>query len=253
VWGHWEDVAKMARRAARSRAEISPWEVLQGSSSLWLGLPLLLAVALSLLAHAAHDFYGTYMASELGGVELLQAVVIAGAAVLAAVTLAQPAVRRRPWLAAWLLLAVAGCVYTAGEEVSWGQHLFAWATPEPWQQFNDQGETNLHNVSAWFDQKPRLILQIAILVGALALPLLRHTRLYPRNPRIAYLMPSLRCVPSAAMVAVIQVEGAVLDLMDGGLLLYYRPSEVQELFIYVTVAIYLTDLMLRIRRHTPPA
>lgn len=33
------------------------------------------------------------------------------------------------------------------EEVSWGQRVFDWSTPEPLKRLNVQGETNLHNLS----------------------------------------------------------------------------------------------------------
>ena len=44
------------------------------------------------------------------------------------------------WFCASVLLIV------AMEEVSWGQHLFGWSTPEDWAQINRQRETNLHNL-----------------------------------------------------------------------------------------------------------
>ena len=33
-----------------------------------------------------------------------------------------------------------------GEEISWGQRMFGWETPEPIAGLNAQGETNLHNL-----------------------------------------------------------------------------------------------------------
>lgn len=37
-----------------------------------------------------------------------------------------------------------------GEEISWGQRIFGWSTPDVWDNLNAQGETNIHNV--WFFQ-----------------------------------------------------------------------------------------------------
>lgn len=37
----------------------------------------------------------------------------------------------------------------AGEEISWGQRIFGWDTPEAWQELNAQKETNLHNLWAF--------------------------------------------------------------------------------------------------------
>ncbi len=40
----------------------------------------------------------------------------------------------------------------AGEELSWGQRIFGWSTPDRLAQLNTLGETNLHNiVTPWFD------------------------------------------------------------------------------------------------------
>lgn len=67
----------------------------------------------------------------------------------------------------WLLLVTLGAFYMAGEEVSWGQWLFYWDTPEAFSAINDQNETNLHNTSSLFDQKPRLLLELWALIGAI--------------------------------------------------------------------------------------
>ena len=40
----------------------------------------------------------------------------------------------RTYLRAWLLLLIAGAAYFALEELSYGQHLFGWGTPEGLRQ-----------------------------------------------------------------------------------------------------------------------
>ena len=47
------------------------------------------------------------------------------------------------------VLAV-GFFFCMGEEMSWGQHMFGWETPESMAQVNVQAETNLHNMSGYF-------------------------------------------------------------------------------------------------------
>jgi hypothetical protein len=39
--------------------------------------------------------------------------------------------------------------FGAGEEISWGQRILGFQTPEPLSQVNRQEEFNLHNLSAW--------------------------------------------------------------------------------------------------------
>ena len=46
------------------------------------------------------------------------------------------------------------------EEISWGQHIFKWKSSSFFLINNNQGETNIHNISNLFDQLPRSLLLI---------------------------------------------------------------------------------------------
>ena len=46
---------------------------------------------------------------------------------------------------AWFAFVV-GAVFVTGEEVSWGQRIFHWTTPEGLRAINRQAETTLHNI-----------------------------------------------------------------------------------------------------------
>ena len=74
---------------------------------------------------------------------------------------------RAAWLAAFLL----GFLHIAGEEVSWGQHWFGWATPDWLAHLNLYGETILHNLSYAMDRVANSILGIQIVVFGLLRPL----------------------------------------------------------------------------------
>jgi hypothetical protein len=55
--------------------------------------------------------------------------------------------RRGQRLAALMYAALAlGALFVAGEEISWGQRIFGWGTPEALDTINHQGETNVHNI-----------------------------------------------------------------------------------------------------------
>jgi len=45
-----------------------------------------------------------------------------------------------------MLLFTIGLFLIAFEEVSWGQHIFKWESPEVFQEINRQKETNVHNM-----------------------------------------------------------------------------------------------------------
>ena len=80
----------------------------------------------------------------------------------------RPHSRVRFW---YIAIWTAALVYFAGEEASWGQWYFGWETPEKFLPFNDQGETNLHNVSSWLDQKPRILVELFVALTGFFLPL----------------------------------------------------------------------------------
>ena len=51
-------------------------------------------------------------------------------------------------------------LYFFFEEISWGQHIFGWQTPEFFLKINKQGETNIHNVYSVFNELPRNLLLV---------------------------------------------------------------------------------------------
>jgi hypothetical protein len=71
----------------------------------------------------------------------------------------------------WVLIWTLAILYFAGEEASWGYWYFHWDTPEVIMELNDQGETNLHNMSSWLDQKPRILVELFIFIAGFILPL----------------------------------------------------------------------------------
>ena len=60
----------------------------------------------------------------------------------------------------FLILKVLALFYYLGEEISWGQNLIKWNTPEWFVENNNQKETNLHNVTNLLDQLPRSLVLI---------------------------------------------------------------------------------------------
>lgn len=213
----------------------------------WLTLPLVAFVALLATSLLAPGFYALRIESEQGLLELSHIVIPAIACVVALRSLRLPEIGARRWLTAWFAVLALGSLYIAGEEASWGQHILAWTTPEAWQQINDQNETNLHNISSWLDQKPRLLLELAVLIGGIALPLIALARPSLRQVPLAYLMPPLLCLPSAVLAEIGRLPervGPALGLGNGP---FGRASEIQELYFYIFILLYVVVLRRRIR------
>ncbi len=213
----------------------------------WLWLPLAAALFLALTTHFAQGFYADWIIREdRGALELAHVVIPLAGLVWALRILALPRLRQQPWLYVWFGLAALGCLFIAGEEASWGQHYLGWATPDNWRAVNDQGETNLHNTSSWFDQKPRLLLEIGIIVGGILLPLAALWRPGLRGRGLAPILPPLLCLPVALLAEASRLSERLLQLSGGDFRLFTRSSEVQELYFYAFILLYLVVLRRRL-------
>ena len=185
------------------------------------------------------------MMTENGPHEFAQFATLAIAALVALFTLIQMDRSHDKLMTGWVALALVCCIYVAGEEVSWGQHLFDWTTPEGWAALNDQGETNLHNTSACLDQKPRLLLEIGVIVGGLLVPLLRKLRPSALPPRFTAFYPgNLLVLPALGAEGTKITQTVCEELL--GYHPFHRVSEVQELFFFIFVLAYLLTLRARL-------
>lgn len=147
------------------------------------------------------------------------------------------------YLRAWLVLMIAGATYFALEELSYGQHIFGWGTPGMIEKLNDQGETNLHNMSALFDQVPRTLLTLAILVGGVIMPLYRHFRhiTLSESNRFYWQWPTLDCVTIGLLAMLIRPFFSVVetDIVNTG--------ETKEQLFGLFIMIYCLSIYTRLK------
>jgi hypothetical protein len=218
----------------------------------WLWLPVAVLLALFAWPRLFPASYGVWVGGERGALELLHVLVPLTCLALAGRMLILAQVRRQPLLWAWLALAALGSLYIAGEEASWGQHYLSWATPEAWQALNDQNETNLHNTSSWLDQKPRALLELGVIVGGIVIPLAALRWPAIRRARLAIILPPFLCLPSAVIAEAVRMSDRALSALAPGTTLFERASEVQELYFYLFILLYLIVLGRRIRGAADP-
>ncbi|MGQ0656991.1 MAG: hypothetical protein ACT4NU_02680 [Chromatiales bacterium] len=133
----------------------------------------------------------------------------------------------------------AGLIFFIGEELSWGQRIFGWETPEAFQTANKQDETNIHNiygVGAAFKW-------LHVVIGAYGtiLPLLVYWR--PRNDRhgeaIALLVPHFTLVPYFLATLLWRLQA---NLWKPPKQLYFvitEYSEVMELMLAIALFMFL--------------
>ncbi len=220
----------------------------------WLTYQGLPAVVV-LLPFAWYGIFGDYRAlkGEFGIIENLTVVFLLVAIGFCIAAMLQiRGVDRAGALRGWLILLILGASYFALEEISYGQHLMGWTAPETWAEINDQQETNLHNVHPVFDQLPRLLLSIAILVGGVILPLYRHFRkleLTPAN-RFYWQWPTMDCLTAGLLVTLVRPVYGPLDFD------FINTGETKENFIALFILLYCVSLRARIKREimtTTPA
>ena len=233
----------MNTRATLNEQQLPRW--------LWLWFPPLLLLLIVPIKIFDPGFYAAYIDGELGLIELATPLLsIIGAIVgfrLIGLSAALPTRRLR----IWVMLTMLGCIYFAGEELSWGQHFFGWGTPAYLEAVNDQEETNLHNISSWFDQKPRMLLELWVLVGGVFLPLTRLMRnqSYAPTDERYWFWPTVELLPTALLAILVRLPERIKSLFDiEQLPLELRFSEPQEYYFALFLLLYLASIYRRLQR-----
>lgn len=213
--------------------------------ALWLWFPIVSLAAFLLSELILSDPQLSFLVGENGPVEYLQVFVLIGAIVLAVRGFKAALNHPQIWFRIICGLGALGCIYIAGEEVSWGQQIFKWATPESWLAVNDQQETNLHNTTSWLDQKPRLIIEIGVIVGGLILPLTNKVNNALLPPWLKDIAPPSKMSVLAGCFLFVKIFDKIGDNTD--FVMFKRASEIIELYIYYFIALYLFYLLRRIK------
>jgi hypothetical protein len=222
--------------------------------AIWLWFPPVLALVVLGVKFFAPALYDSFIEGELGLTELATPAVALVGVWFGAQTVWMSRGRVPLLISGWLLATTLGCFYLGGEELSWGQQLFQWQTPDEIAALNDQNETNLHNMSSWFDQKPRLLLELWVLFGGIVLPLRRlagYRATYPAHSFRGWFWPGIECLPTALIAIAIKLPERYKKLMGiESLPFEIRWSEPQEYYFALFLLIYLLAVRQRLRHST---
>ena len=139
-------VHERVRRIARIvQADAAAWGIPRWAPGWLLAVPIVLTVGLALAARHPRLYH--FLIDEDHIIEWSQfvAILFAAGAFAVAGWRAYRGERRR--LAIMFALVAVGSFVVAGEEISWGQRILGFGTPDALDTINHQGETNVHNIS----------------------------------------------------------------------------------------------------------
>ena len=218
---------------------------------LWFCLPILVALFPYVMRIISTET-DQYVFGEQGIIENYTFLILFIAIVLGLLSLMKMKTFEFSFFKFWLALLILGCIYYAGEEISWGQHWFGWATPDAWMGVNDQGETNLHNTSALLDQVPRMLLTIAAVVGGVIIPAymsVRKIRLSADN-FFYWLWPTHVNIPTCLLAVFVSLHEKAYKLFDTTVphILDIRAGETKECLLAMFLFMYIASFYKRIKQ-----
>jgi len=215
---------------------------------LW-SVPVLLvagAVVAAALGKAAYKWY----VGEDGFVENLQVVTYAVALVYTVPATCRLYASGAPrWVVALYGLMVLGLVFMIGEELSWGQRLVGWGTPEAIADKNKQAETNLHNIYGVGATFKWLQMVVAGYGVVLPLAVARWGRLAPWRDRLVWIAPHWTLIPFfAPLFAWRLYRNLVPDPSFLPYLVVEEFNEVVELIFALGICLFMVYQWRRLRR-----
>ncbi len=220
-------------------------------SWLWLWLVPSFLIMQLVLREIVPEFTRLHVDGELGIIENLTVVFLIPTIFMAAYLVSQSRHLPSVWLGLWYGLLGLACLFFAGEEASWGQHWLGWETPDQIKDLNDQGETNLHNMSSWLDQKPRLIVELSAIIGGVIMPIIFWKKgIVFENRTWQFLFwPTHACIPVSVIVGTIKLPDRIFGTHNIPYPFDLRVSETQELYVALAFLVYLFSAVVRFRQY----
>ena len=141
-------------------------------------------------------------------------------------------------------------IICAGEEVSWGQRVFGWETPESFAEANEQGETNLHNLEK-LPVHPKDVVSWFMKLFGIGLPVIFYFVFKRRDHLLRRCVAPLSMVPLFVFVEVFNLLEKPIEPLIGEkfgraakLLVHRQHEEIVEMYwglcvLFAAIGIFL--------------
>ena len=227
------------------------WDLSQKMILAIVCLPSFLALSGPVAALMGKDAY-KWLTSEDGFAENMQVLFLS-----LAFLLSLPIVRRL-WKAGdrgivFLYLGVSiALVFLIGEEISWGQRIFGWETPESFKAASKQPETNIHNLYVVWDFCKWMQLLVGAYGTLLPLLFLRFPVAARYRKTISLLVPHYVLIPYFLFLFVWRIYRTVFEPPNKYYLVISQFNEVLELILYVGVMLFMIFQLRQTRQSQDP-
>lgn len=219
-------------------------------SRVWsLGLPVgvgLVLLVVAMIIPSGED-YDLVLRSESGLIESLTIIGCLIGCVVSIIVAQNTRKLQHARLFQWYMyLFAGGFLLLAGEEASWGQHLFGWTAPTEFGR-----ETNLHNLSIQTEQIPKVILHAAAILGGLIWPLFGAKRWQTVPDWWKWLLPTAVAVPTILIALAVRLVERVFVWFDIEPVYtrfenFKELKEANEMFLVYFLILYVFSLRKRI-------
>ena len=232
---------------------------------LWFFLPIIILFIILFTKIAFTEIFNKFFPSEGGIIENGTFVILFFSIIISFLTLKIIKIKiKQKKLLIIIFFYTLGLIYFAGEEISWGQHWFHWEATEFFKTYNDQyigntSETNFHNISSWFDQKPRILLTFFVLIGGIICPIFLSNNININSLKF-WIYPTYHSFPTSLICLfffLLDNSYKILCFGEPGIdnyckylpyFLYFRTSEIIELYIALFLLIYISSINFRLKK-----
>lgn len=224
------------------------WQFDQKFIWLMLLVPFFIASFGILTGAISKDFY-KWFTGEDRFCESLQVVFYFAAFVMSTITAKRIWKNKERTIACLFVFVCLGLFFLIGEEMSWGQRIFGWTTPQTLEQVNKQGETNLHNING----VGATFKWIQMLVGAYGtvLPLLilaiGRERLGGLKKLTDYVVPHLTLVPYFMFMFFWKLYRNLFEAPEAYYFAVAEYNEVMETILAIGFALFMLYQIRRMR------